>query len=72
MYTHLAFSYEYSYADALSRIVLQFYGWLPAHLVCVLLIVLRNQLDKFQQRGSFKSLKPYIGYLQYTSLLGYR
>ncbi|KAM8719873.1 hypothetical protein ACLKA7_006003 [Drosophila subpalustris] len=61
-------SYEYSYADALSRIVLQFYGWLPAHLVCVLLIVLRNQLDKFQLRGSFKSLKPYIGYLQYTSL----
>ncbi|XP_034489580.1 GPI inositol-deacylase [Drosophila innubila] len=61
-------SYEYSYADALSRIVLQFYGWLPAHLVCVLLIVLRNQLDKFQQRGSFKSLKPYLGYLQYASL----
>lgn len=61
-------SYEYSYADALSRIVLQYCGWIPAHLVCVLLIVLRNQLDKFQQRGTFKSLKPYLGYLQYTSL----
>ncbi|KAH8400261.1 hypothetical protein KR215_009603 [Drosophila sulfurigaster] len=61
-------SYEYSYADALSRIVLQYYGWFPAHLVCVLLIVLRNQLDKFQQIGSFNSLKPYIGYLQYTSI----
>ncbi|KAH8387578.1 hypothetical protein KR093_008060 [Drosophila rubida] len=61
-------SYEYSYADALSRIVLQYYGWFPAHLVCVLLIVLRNQLDKFQRVGSFNSLKPYIGYLQYTSI----
>lgn len=48
--------------------VQQFNGWLPAHLVCVLLIVLRNQLDKFQEVGSFRSLKPYIGYLQYTSL----
>ncbi|EDW00098.1 GH12040 [Drosophila grimshawi] len=61
-------SYEYSYADALSRLVLEFYGWFPAHLVCVLLIVLRKQLDKFQPAGSFKSLKPYVGYLQYTSL----
>ncbi|XP_017871035.1 PREDICTED: GPI inositol-deacylase [Drosophila arizonae] len=61
-------SYENSYADALSRIVLEFYGWMPAHFVCVLLIVLRNQLDKFQVAGSFQSLKPYIGYLQYTSL----
>ncbi|KAH8396272.1 hypothetical protein KR222_007229 [Zaprionus bogoriensis] len=61
-------SYEYSHADALSRLVLHFYGWFPAHIVCVLLIVLRNQLDKFQEVGSFRSLKPYIGYLQYTSL----
>ncbi|XP_030567744.1 GPI inositol-deacylase [Drosophila novamexicana] len=61
-------SYAYSYADALSRIVLEFYGWLPAHLVCVLLIVLRKQLDKFQEAGSFKSLRPYVGYFQYTSL----
>lgn len=64
----LPLSYEYSHADALSRLVQQFYSWLPAHFVCVLLIVLRNQLDKFQEVGSFKSLKPYIGYLQYSSL----
>lgn len=64
----LSLSYAYSYADALSRIVLEFYGWLPAHLVCVLLIVLRKQLDKFQEAGSFKSLRPYVGYFQYTSL----
>lgn len=64
----LPLSYAYSHADALSRMVQQFNGWLPAHLVCVLLIVLRNQLDKFQEVGSFRSLKPYIGYLQYTSL----
>ncbi|XP_068159062.1 LOW QUALITY PROTEIN: GPI inositol-deacylase [Drosophila tropicalis] len=62
-------SYEYSYADALSRLVLEFSGWLPAHLACVLLIVLRKQVETFQVQGSFKSLKPYIGYLQYTSLL---
>ncbi|TDG41841.1 hypothetical protein AWZ03_011731 [Drosophila navojoa] len=61
-------SYEYSYADALSRIVLEFYGWLPAHFICVLLIVLRMQLDHFEEAGSLKSLRPYIGYLQYTSL----
>lgn len=67
-YPSLSLSYEYSHADALSRLVQQFNGWLPAHLVCVLLIVLRNQLDKFQEVGSFRSLKPYIGYLQYTSL----
>lgn len=64
----LPLSYEYSHADALSRLVQHFYNWLPAHFVCVLLIVLRNQLDKFQEVGSFKSLKPYIGYLQYSSL----
>ncbi|KAH8281325.1 hypothetical protein KR018_009619 [Drosophila ironensis] len=61
-------SYEYSYSSALSRLVLEFYGWLPAHFVCVLLIVLRKQVETFQEVGSFRSLRPYVGYLQYTSL----
>ncbi|XP_022219745.2 GPI inositol-deacylase isoform X2 [Drosophila obscura] len=61
-------SYEYGYSSALSRLVLEFYGWLPAHLACVLLIVLRKQVSTFQEVGSFRSLKPYTGYLQYTSL----
>ncbi|KAH8420199.1 hypothetical protein KR009_007142 [Drosophila setifemur] len=62
-------SYEYSYSSALSRLILEFYGWLPAHLACVLLIVLRKQVVTFQTVGSFRSLRPYVGYLQYTSLL---
>ncbi|ALC49896.1 CG3160 [Drosophila busckii] len=61
-------SYAYSHTVALSRLVHEFTSWLPAHLVCVLLIVLKHQINKFQPMGSFKSLKPYIGYLQYTSL----
>ncbi|KAH8240523.1 hypothetical protein KR038_002336 [Drosophila bunnanda] len=61
-------SYEYSYTSALSRLVLEFYGWLPAHLACVLLIVLRKQVQLFHEVGSFRSLRPYVGYLQYTSL----
>ncbi|XP_030377970.1 GPI inositol-deacylase [Scaptodrosophila lebanonensis] len=61
-------TYEYSYADALARLVLEFYGWLPAHLACVLFIVMKNQVDKFQMRGTFKSLKAYIGYFQFSSL----
>lgn len=61
-------SYEYSYSSALSRLVLEFYGWLPAHLVCVLLIVLRKQVETFYDVGTFRSLRPYVGYLQYTSL----
>nr|XP_016937172.1 GPI inositol-deacylase [Drosophila suzukii] len=61
-------SYEYSYSSALSRLVLEFYGWMPAHLVCVLLIVLRKQVETFHQVGTFRSLRPYVGYMQYTSL----
>ncbi|XP_017137170.1 GPI inositol-deacylase [Drosophila miranda] len=61
-------SYEYGYSSALSRLVLEFSSWLPAHLTCVLLIVLRKQVSTFHEVGSFKSLKPYTGYLQYTSL----
>ncbi|KAH8261940.1 hypothetical protein KR026_006353 [Drosophila bipectinata] len=61
-------SYEYSYTSALSRLVLEFYGWLPAHFACVLLIVLRKQVETFHEVGTFRSLRPYVGYLQYTSL----
>ncbi|SPP89629.1 GPI inositol-deacylase isoform X1 [Drosophila guanche] len=61
-------SYEYGYSSALSRLVLEFYGWLPAHLACVLLIVLRKKVSTDQEVGSFISLKPYTGFLQYTSL----
>lgn len=40
------YSYQYSIAGICSNIILQYYKWLPSHLVAVLLIILTNQYNE--------------------------
>ncbi|XP_013103722.2 GPI inositol-deacylase [Stomoxys calcitrans] len=61
-------SYELSVAGTSSKIVQEFYHWLPAHLTAVLFWVLRNQIVKFQNSEKTIFIKPYAGFFQCKSL----
>ncbi|XP_075154707.1 GPI inositol-deacylase isoform X2 [Haematobia irritans] len=61
-------SYELSVAATSSKIVQEFYHWLPAHLTAVLFWVLRNQIVKFQNSEKTLFIKPYAGFFQCKSL----
>ncbi|XP_067638402.1 GPI inositol-deacylase isoform X3 [Eurosta solidaginis] len=61
-------SYTFSYAATMSRIVQQYYQWLPSHLIAIVLIVLKTQIWKFHGCSNGKEvLLPYSGYFQYNS-----
>lgn len=67
-YNFITYSYRFSLEATSSKIVQEFYHWLPAHLVCVLLMVLRNIIVKFQNSQKSLFVKPYAGYFQCKSL----
>ncbi|XP_065365052.1 GPI inositol-deacylase [Calliphora vicina] len=61
-------SYTFSIAGTMSKIVQEFYHWIPAHLTAVLFVVLRNQIVKFQSAENTLFVKPYAGFFQCKSL----
>ncbi|KAM7350071.1 GPI inositol-deacylase [Cochliomyia hominivorax] len=61
-------SYKFSFSATLSKIVQEFYQWIPAHLTAVLFVVLRNQIVKFQSVENTLFVKPYAGFFQCKSL----
>ncbi|XP_037823045.1 GPI inositol-deacylase [Lucilia sericata] len=61
-------SYKFSIAGTMSKIVQEFYHWIPAHLTAVLFVVLRNQIVKFQSAENTLFVKPYAGFFQCKSL----
>ncbi|XP_061388136.1 GPI inositol-deacylase [Musca vetustissima] len=61
-------SYQFSIAGTSSKIVQEFYHWLPAHLSAVLFLVLRNQIVSFQSSEKALFVKPYAGFFQSKSL----
>ncbi|XP_073835018.1 GPI inositol-deacylase isoform X2 [Musca autumnalis] len=61
-------SYQFSIAGTSSKIVQEFYHWLPAHLSAVLFLVLRNQIVSFQNSEKTLFVKPYAGFFQSKSL----
>ncbi|XP_058983673.1 GPI inositol-deacylase-like isoform X1 [Musca domestica] len=61
-------SYQFSIAGTFSKIVQEFYHWLPAHLTAVLFLVLRNQIVSFQNSEDALFVKPYAGFFQSKSL----
>lgn len=52
----------------MSKIVQEFYHWIPAHLTAVLFVVLRNQIVKFQNPENTLFVKPYAGFFQCKSI----
>ncbi|XP_037939249.1 GPI inositol-deacylase isoform X2 [Teleopsis dalmanni] len=60
-------SYQFSLDVTLSRIVLEFYHWLPSHIIAVFIIVLRNHIFLFEKK-TLKHIRPYSGIFQFSSI----
>ncbi|XP_054729003.1 GPI inositol-deacylase isoform X2 [Anastrepha obliqua] len=62
-------SYKFSVAGTMSKVVQQFYQWIPSHLTAVMLIILKNQIWHFGcESHESRGFQPFYGFFQYSSL----